>query len=407
MPMSSRPGLRWSIPVGVTALVLGGAVLGPALTASAEVELPERTPQQLLTDVQTADVDAFSGSVTQRAELGLPALPESLRHGGGTDVLSMLTGDHELRVWADGEKARVALHGRMGESDVVTDGTQVWAWSSEERTATRLVLPDDASGSERASRAEALAQAMPPVTPEALTTVVLDRLERSTAVSAGENVLVAGRPAYQLVLEPKAQASLVGSIRIAVDAGERVPTRVQVFADGASTPALEVGFTSLSFEAPDESVFRFTPPAGATVEEHTLEGGPDGLAPGALHRAGPDATPDASPGDTAPDAAPGAAVDEAEPGAGHDAGPRHGTVIGTGWDAVVVTRAPVALAGVDGDLGAFLQALPRVEGGWGSGRLLTSALFSALLTDDGRLLVGAVGRDTLLAAAGDPAADLG
>ena len=70
MPTTSRPALRWAVPAGVTALVLGGAVLGPALTASAGVELPERTPEQLLTDLQTADVDAFSGTVAHHADLG-------------------------------------------------------------------------------------------------------------------------------------------------------------------------------------------------------------------------------------------------------------------------------------------------------------------------------------------------
>jgi hypothetical protein len=74
---------------------------------------------------------------------------------------------------------------------------------------------------------------------------------------------------------------------------------------------------------------------------------------------------------------------------------------------VLVGRAPGTVADTEGDLRAFLSGLPRVSGEWGSGRLLTSTLFSALLTDDGRLLVGAVSGDTLQDAAADPAADLG
>jgi hypothetical protein len=41
-----------------------------------------------------------------------------------------------------------------------------------------------------------------------------------------------------------------------------------------------------------------------------------------------------------------------------------------------------------------------VRGSWGSGKLLRSALVSALLTDDGRLVVGAVPPELLYAAAG-------
>ena len=37
-----------------------------------------------------------------------------------------------------------------------------------------------------------------------------------------------------------------------------------------------------------------------------------------------------------------------------------------------------------------LEALPKVSGDWGSGHVLRGTLFSALLTDDGRVVVGAV-----------------
>jgi hypothetical protein len=47
-----------------------------------------------------------------------------------------------------------------------------------------------------------------------------------------------------------------------------------------------------------------------------------------------------------------------------------------------------------------LAALPRVSGSWGSGRLLRSSLLSAVITDDGRLAVGAVAPDLLYQALG-------
>jgi outer membrane lipoprotein-sorting protein len=389
MSTTSRPAARWAVPAGVSALVLGGAVLGPALSASAEVELPERSAEQLLTDLQTADVDAFSGTVAQRADLGLPALPAGM--GGGehsTDLMSLLDGENTLRVWASGDRARVSLHGELGELGVVSDGTEVWTWSSDERAATRLVLPPQAQH----DRAGALSEAMPPVTPEQITAHVLELLEPSTRVTSGPNDTVAGRPAYELVLEPavadgETSASLIGSVRIAVDAAEHVPTRVQVYAAGQDAPAIEVGFTELSFETPDDERFSFTPPAGTTVEEHTLDGGHGpggGMLPGGPTTHG----------------------DHGEPSDG-SAGPRRGAVVGSGWSTVLVGRAPGTVADTEGDLRAFLSGLPRVSGEWGSGRLLTSTLFSALLTDDGRLLVGAVSGDTLQDAAADPAADLG
>ena len=96
---------------------------------------------------------------------------------------------------------------------------------------------------------------------------------------------------YTLVLEPRTSATLVGRIEVSVDAVERVPLRVAVFARGARKAALSVGFTSVSFDPISSAVYRFAPPSGATIvrvprsglgashgEEYTgLPGGIQGL----------------------------------------------------------------------------------------------------------------------------------
>ena len=143
------------------------------------------------------------------------------------------------------------------------------------------------------------------------------------------------------------------------------------------------------------NTFTFTPPPGATVEEVT---------PGATEHEGLFRGPSeglGTPGDLAALRPPV-------------------TVVGEGWSSVVVARpglaglAALAAAGAgaaddEGSAGltTLLANLPTVEGDWGSGRLLTSRLFSVLLTDDGRVLAGAVDAATLQTAAGDPAAALG
>jgi hypothetical protein len=235
----------------------------------------------------------------------------------------------------------------------------------------------------------------------------------------GDPVRVAGRPAHQLVLTPRAEGTLVESVRIAVDAADRVPTRVQVFAVGHEAPALEVGFTSLSLVPPAADTVTFTPPPGATVEEVDLT----------QHPADADGQPSGLEGhDLDGSGKPGVAAE----------GERPVTVVGDGWASVLVaTLPPGALesltAGVPASPGAggtdgpgdapfgpghgndddaatsaaaqaalLLDALPAVEGPWGSGRLLTSRLLSVLVTDDGRVLLGAVDRATLEAAAAAP-----
>jgi hypothetical protein len=125
--------------------------------------------------------------------------------------------------------------------------------------------------------------------------------------------------------------------------------------------------------APSDDVFRFNPPPGATVEEHDLSD---------LRR-----HDDAKPGDlTSPHLA-------ATPP----------TVLGEGWTSVVVIP-DVSLPDSDetGVLDALLGSASRVSGPYGSGRLLETDLVSALLLDDGRLLLGAVTPEVLEQAAGGP-----
>jgi hypothetical protein len=209
------------------------------------------------------------------------------------------------------------------------------------------------------------------MTPQQLADQALKAIRPSTTVRTDGTAMVAGRPSYELVLQPRDAGSLVGSVRIAIDSAAHVPTRVQVFARGATDPALEVGFTSIDTTTPPASTFDFTPPPGTKVTQATT--------PSSDH-----ATP-SRPGTSR---RPGTPPDSASPGGGASP-PR---VVGTGWTSVLVARVPSPVTGrpSSSSLTGVLQRLPRVQGDWGSGRLLQGTLFSAILTDQGSLAVGAV-----------------
>jgi len=139
--MASRPVARWAVPAGVLVAVLGAAVLSNSLRASASVSLPDRSPAQLLVDLQKANLTGVSGTVTETADLGLPTLPNGIGGDGSADLNSLITGTHTLRVWYSGpDKVRVALVGALQESDVIRNGSDVWIWSSHDNTATHKVL---------------------------------------------------------------------------------------------------------------------------------------------------------------------------------------------------------------------------------------------------------------------------
>jgi outer membrane lipoprotein-sorting protein len=388
-----NPTLRWAVPaVTAVALVGGGAAVG-GLHAIADAGLPARTAAQLLVDVQQARLDGLSGTVVQKSDLGLPDLPIAGASGGAgsSNLTSLISGTHTMRVWFAGpDKARMALLGTLGESDVIRNGNDVWVWSSKEKTAQHFVLPaHDAAGKSKAPAGMPTPSDLP-TSPQEAAERALAAITPSTEVTTSGTATVAGRSAYELVLKPKEATSLVAQVRVAIDGTEHVPLRVQVFAKSVADPVFEVAFSSVDFARPDSAQFTFKPPPGTTVTEKKVAGDPKtGNKPGA--------------GKTKSDKAKTVA-----PGPGSADMPK---VVGNGWGSVLVAKmpAPDAAAGTTGDTGArangsldqlvqFVQLLPKVSGSWGSGHLMAGTVFSVLLTDDGRIVAGAVTPEGLYAA---------
>jgi len=380
-----KPALRWAVPaVTAVALVGGGSAIG-GLRATADEGLPARTAAQLLVDVQQARLDGLSGTVIQKSDLGLPDLPIAGASGGtgSSDLTSLISGTHTMRVWFAGpDKARMALLGTLGESDVIRNGQDVWVWASQGKTAKHYVLPaHDAAGK------AAIAPAVPspsdlPTSPQDAAEKALAAITPSTEVTTSGTATVAGHSAYELVLTPKEATSLVAQVRVAIDGTEHVPLRVRVFAKNVAHPVFEVAFSRVDFTRPDAAQFTFKPPPGTTVTDATTPF--DSKTAGGATSVAPQPSSAGMP-----------------------------TVIGKGWGTVLVFKLPApdatASPGTTGATGAtadrtvaqllkFAGPLPKVAGGWGSGNLMAGAAFSVLLTDDGRIVVGAVTPEGLYAA---------
>lgn len=397
---------RWAVPA-VAALAVAGAFAAPPLLASADTDLPDVTAAELVARVAAAEPPALSGTVVHTARLGLPDV--SFTQIGGADPVSLLSGSSTLRVWSDGQtRSRVALLGPTSEYSVVTDGAQAWTYSSSDDEVVHYTVADA-----DLARLEAAAQAAPEVagdlpTPAEVGAQALAKAEEDATVGVDSPTTVAGRDAYQVVVTPTSSTTLVGRIVVAVDAQTSTPLRVQVWSsDDTQTPALEIGFTDVTFEAPEDAVLAFSPPPGASVRDVVVP------------------VPEAGQVPDAPATA-----------TGEPALPEGVTVTGSGWDTVLevadvdvaglLAADPTAVAemalpdktfgseaaqglvdefvATDGtspvpDLDAtalYDQLTTPVDGG----RLLTSALLSVLVTDDGRVLVGAVPAQTLQDLAG-------
>jgi outer membrane lipoprotein-sorting protein len=262
--VARRRHARWAVPAGAVAavgIVIAGSVIA---RGQATPTLPARTTAQLLAAVDNpaAIPPAMTAVVVENASLGLPDLPGS---GDPLSGMSLLSGSHTFRIWYGGPaRIRVAVPVSMGETDLRRDGRNLWLWDSQSNRATHYILP-------AGTAAGPAAPSTPNIpAPQQLARQILAAVGSTTTVGLQQNVTVAGQPAYQLTLAPKASRSLIGQVRIAIDARDSLPLQVQVFARGASGPAFSVGYTSLSFGAPAASNFTFAPPPGAKVKTVTV-----------------------------------------------------------------------------------------------------------------------------------------
>jgi len=139
-PTGRRPRrlTRWAVPAGAV-LAVGGVIAGMTTAgAQAAPVLPPRSAAQLLTDVATsAGPGPMTGTISETANLGLPALPGS---DSPSSAYSLLSGTHTFNIWyADPAHIRISEPVQLGESDLRVNGHQVWLWDSKTQTATHVV----------------------------------------------------------------------------------------------------------------------------------------------------------------------------------------------------------------------------------------------------------------------------
>ena len=374
-PFAQHPRARWAAPVLVAALTVGGVATAQS-SLGGQSDLAPRTAHDLLVDLQKVRPTPLSGTVVQTMDLGLPDLSAGALSGGsgaaGTlNPVSLLSGSHSWRVWfADPTHARLALVDGTNEYDVVRNGSDIWQWSSADASVAHAQVPAHAEG-----RGDAPSPAAPGTgaagipdlsNPDAVATWALSQLDPTTSVTSTRTDRVAGHSAYGLVLTPRTPGTRIGSVHLSLDADTSLPLAATVFPRGSTRPAVDVRFTTLTLARPAPSVFEFRPPPGARVTTEARDGGP---APST------DRTPVARP-----------------------------HVVGTGWSSVVVGELPaMSSTGTSRDAAVDPMALlrkvvPRATGDWGSGNLLTTRLFSVVVTDDGRFAAGAVDPFVLYAA---------
>ncbi|MGW0824296.1 LolA family protein [Streptomyces sp. NPDC002845] len=392
-----RRAARYVVPVAVVGVAAATIGLVPAFAGSGDPDLPEISAQELIEKIAASDVQQLSGTVKISTDLGLPdlgGLASGFGAGGGggprggdgdgssadpsSKLLELASGTHTLRIAADGpEKQKLSLLDDAAEYSLIHNGDDVWAYDSASNEVYH------ATGA--ADEAEGDVPEDVPATPQELAEEALKAVDDTTSVTVDGTAQVAGRDAYKLVVKPKASASTVGQISIAVDAKTGLPLKFTLTPASGGAAVVDAGFTQVDFAKPSASTFDFKPPKGAEVteaDEIESEGHHDSSIDG--YR------------------------DHATDGHHDNSAELDGLdglkVIGEGWDAIAEFDSgtggmPSAETG-NGDFDGFINSLgDQVSGEFGKGTVFSTRLINVLITDDGKAYAGAVTKEALVKAA--------
>lgn len=387
-----RTAVRYAVPVTVVGVAAATIGLVPALADSGDPNLPKITAQQLLDKIAKSDVQQLSGTVKVTTDLGLPdlgglesSLLSSATQGSSgsssadpsAKLTELASGTHTLRVAADGpQKQKLSLLENAAEYSLIHNGKDVWGYDSKSGEVYHATAPEGAEAKDPV-----------PATPKDLTEETLKSVDDTTSVTVDGTVQVAGRDAYKLLVKPKQSGTTVGAISIAVDAKTGLPLKFTLTPKSGGAAVIDAGFTQVDFAAPAASTFDFTPPKGAKVTE--AEKG----ASGSAESSGSGKSAESGKGFT-----PGQGFAEGKGAEGLN-------VLGKGWTSIATidtgakSGLPADTSGA-GAMGGFLNSFgDKVSGSFGKGTVFSTRLVNALMTDDGKIYVGAVTKDALVKAA--------
>jgi outer membrane lipoprotein-sorting protein len=280
----ARTARRAAVPTAVVAgIAVVGAGVWPAIASDGNPDLPSVTAEELLTQVASSDTEQLSGTVrVDAAGLGIPELPNIggmldsvLGEGSGpaAALANLASGESTLRVAADGpERQRIAVVDGEDEFSVIHNGDQLWAYDSASNTVYQAAVPEARDGA--GEMGEAQEDWLGGLTPQEAAQRFLDAAGEHADISVDGTSRVAGRDAYQLLVEPRGQQGQemgvqVSSVRIAVDGETGVPLAVSASDDDGQL--FDVAFSQIAYEQPTGGTFEFTPPQDAEV--HDLNSG--------------------------------------------------------------------------------------------------------------------------------------
>jgi len=255
-----RLSTRSLIVVLAAICALGGGGAAIAVAAGAGGQTPP--PKPLDQAIHDALAAGHPAGVTARIQFTNNLFPSGALLG---QAASALMSGASGRLWLTGDgRGRIELQSDAGDVQIVWNTTQISVYDASSNTVYRASLP--ASSSTNGSE-----------TPPALADIdsILSEIGVHWALSDTQPTDIAGQPAYAVSASPKHDGGLLGSLELAFDASNGTPLRAAVYAQGSSSPVLELTVTDISYGLVAASDVEVAPPVGAKVVDLGTSGAPD------------------------------------------------------------------------------------------------------------------------------------
>mgnify|MGYP000014458095 CR=1 FL=1 len=412
---------KW-IPALVAPATVVALSIAVPMQANAVIDLPDKSASEILQMMNSEPDMSFSGRVTKVSNLGLPPIgnmpdvsesmveemeenmpegmedfiPRVTNSGVFTDVLEIISGTHEARIYVDGpDKLRIQILDPMSERSLTVNGDTVWVYD-DDKLAAQFMTMDSAEleakkaeyESENSADIEQRIADLPfdINNPAEVADYVLAEASEYSAITVGVDQNVAGRAAYELIATPLAAETTVDYVSVAVDAETGMALNVKIMAKGQIEPAMELGFTSIDYSTPAASIFEFTPSSDVTVTEMEM--------PEEFTIDGQTYTKEELQAELESKKPTEAEYEELK--AQYEAMENKPVVYENGWASVVEMTLSDDMPVEMFESELFSEMTQQVDGG----KVISTSLVNVLITDDGRVLAGAVNTDYLLEIAG-------
>jgi outer membrane lipoprotein-sorting protein len=244
--------------VAVVAVAIGGAAIAVAAGRSNGPTPPPKPLAQALHDSLAApDVSGLTARIRFTNHL----FPSGSLVGAN---LSALISGASGRLWLTNDgRGRLELQSDAGDAQIMWNNGDVTIYDASANTVYKLKLPSSPSSSTDKGQAPSVSEIND----------FLTKLAEQADVSAAKPTDVAGRPAYSVKISPKHDGGLLGYAELAWDATHSIPLRIGIYAQGSSTPVLQLAATDVSYGSVSSANVAITPPAGAkTVDLGTPSG---------------------------------------------------------------------------------------------------------------------------------------